>query len=213
NPHGFRYVVSIACVVVDAATNKPIGGASVSAAQVTATTAHDGSCTLRGVPAGIASVAASAVGYDSQTQLLDLPAGQHASARFALKRHRESANSLENSIAKYGTVAIYGIHFDTASARIRPESTPALDQVLALIRHNPKLRWAIAGHTDNQGGTGYNVVLSLQRAQSVVAWLEKHGIAANRLVAKGYGETRPVGDNATAAGRALNRRVEVSVVR
>lgn len=213
NPHGFRYAVSIACSVVDAATNKPIAAASVSAAQVTATTARDGTCTLRGVPAGIASVAATAVGYDSQTQLLDLPAGQHASAHFALKRHRESVNSLQNSIAKYGTVAIYGIYFDTASARIRPESTSALDQMLALIRHYPKARWVIAGHTDNQGGAAYNMNLSLARAQSVVAWLATHGVAANRLIAKGYGLTRPVGDNSTAAGRALNRRVEVSLVR
>jgi outer membrane protein OmpA-like peptidoglycan-associated protein len=213
NPHGFRYAVSIACSVVDAVTNKAIAGASVSAAQVTAATARDGTSTLRGVPAGIASVGASAVGYDTQTQLADLPAGQHASVHFALKRHRESANSMQSSIAKYGTVAIYGIHFNTASAQIRPESTSALDQMLSLIRHYAAARWIIAGHTDNQGGAVYNTNLSLARAQAVVAWLTKHGVAANRLVAKGYGLTRPVGDNSTAAGRALNRRVEVSLVR
>ncbi|MFY9718180.1 MAG: OmpA family protein [Candidatus Cybelea sp.] len=213
NPHGFRYVVSIACSVVDAGTQKPIAGASVSAAQVTATTAHDGTCSLRGVPAGVASVAAGAVGYDSQTQLLDLPAGTSAKANFALKRHRESVSSLQSSISRFGTVAIYGIHFDTASAKLRPDSTPSLNQVLQLIQHNAKAHWIIAGHTDNQGGAAYNINLSQARAQSVVAWLRTHGVAADKLVAKGYGLTRPVADNSTAAGRALNRRVEVSIVR
>ncbi|HEY1656612.1 MAG TPA: OmpA family protein [Candidatus Tumulicola sp.] len=213
NPHGFRYVVSIACSVVDAATRKPIAGASVAAAQVTETTARDGTCALRRIPAGIVSVGASAVNYDSQTQLLDLAAGERGVAHFELKRHRESVNALQSSIQRYGTVAIYGIHFDTASAKLRPESTPALDQVLALVQHYPKSRWIIAGHTDNQGGAAYNLNLSLARARSVVGWLQKHGVAASRLIAKGYGLTRPVGDNSTAAGRALNRRVEVSVVR
>jgi outer membrane protein OmpA-like peptidoglycan-associated protein len=212
NPH-FKYAVSVSCTVVDDATSKPIGGASVGAAQVTTTTAHDGTCSMRGIPAGIVSVGASAVGYDSDTQLLDLAAGDHGTADFRLKRHREAAGDLRAQIARTGTVAIYGIRFDTASARLRPDSTASLNEVFGLIVGDKTSRWTISGHTDNQGGAAYNLDLSDARAKSVVAWLIAHGVAQNRLVAAGYGSTRPVADNATVAGRTLNRRVEVGLIR
>jgi OmpA-OmpF porin, OOP family len=211
NPGPFQYAVSISCTVVDAATQKPIAKASVSAAQVTVSTAADGTCSMRGVPAGLVSVGASAVDYDSQTQLLDLAAGDHGVAHFALKRHKETVADLKAQIQQSGTVAIYGIHFDTASAKLRPDSTTSLNEILQLIKSIASSRWIIAGHTDNQGGADYNLGLSLARANSVVAWLTKHGVEANRLTAKGYGLTRPVADNATESGRALNRRVEVSL--
>ncbi len=211
NPGPFQYSVSISCTVVDAATQKPIAKASVSAAQVTVTTTADGTCSMKGVPAGLVSVGASAVDYDSQTQLLDLAAGDHGVARFELKRHKESVEDLKQQIQQSGTVAIYGIHFDTGSAKLRPDSTTSLNEILELIKSIPSSRWIIAGHTDNQGGAEYNLELSRDRANSVVGWITQHGIAGSRLTAKGYGLTRPVANNATDSGRALNRRVEVSL--
>jgi outer membrane protein OmpA-like peptidoglycan-associated protein len=71
----------------------------------------------------------------------------------------------------------------------------------------------ISGHTDNTASAEHNLDLSNRRAKSVVAALVKSGIAEARLQPKGYGLTRPVADNGTAQGRALNRRVEVSVVK
>jgi OmpA-OmpF porin, OOP family len=211
NHHGFRYVVVIHCNVVDADTQKPIKGASISAADVSATTGAEGKASLRGVPAGLVSVDASAVGYDSDVQLVDLPAGQVGTANFQLKRHKESGvEDLKRSIALNGSAAIYGIHFDTASAKLRPDSLASLETVLQLIKTSPGTRWTISGHTDNQGGADYNLGLSEARAKSVVTWLIQHGIESNRLVAKGYGLTRPVADNGTDSGRALNRRVEVT---
>ncbi len=211
NPKRWRYAVMISCNVIDAATQRPIAKATVSAAAVIASTGTNGNCMLRGVPAGLVSVNASAIGYDSAVQLLDLPAGQQAAAHFELRRHRETLADLERQIRLSGTVAIYGIHFDTASAKLRPDSLPSLKEVLQLMKSVPSSRWIVAGHTDNRGGAQYNVVLSLARARSVVVWLTKHSIPANRLTAKGYGFTRPVADNATASGRALNRRVEISL--
>jgi len=213
NPGPWRYAVTISCNVADAATHKPIAKANVSAAGVTATTGADGTCSLRGVPAGLVSVSAGAVGYDGAVQLLDLPAGQHGIANFQLKRHKESVADLKRQIQQNGTVAIYGIHFDTASAKLRPDSLPSLNQILQLVKSSPGARWTIAGHTDNQGGADYNLKLSLARAHSVVTWLTQHGVSGDVLTAKGYGLTRPLADNATESGRALNRRVEVSLVK
>ncbi|HEV3155444.1 MAG TPA: OmpA family protein [Candidatus Baltobacteraceae bacterium] len=213
NHKPWRYAVNISCNVVDAANQKPIAKADVAAADVKAVTGANGNCTLRDVPAGLVSVTAGAVGYDAATQLLDLPAGQHGQANFQLKKHKESVADLRRQIEQSGTVAIYGIRFDTASAKLRPDSLSSLNEVLGLIDGIPNSRWIIAGHTDNQGGAEYNMALSLARARSVVTWLQQHGIAGNRLTAQGYGFTRPVADNSTDAGRALNRRVEVSVVK
>jgi outer membrane protein OmpA-like peptidoglycan-associated protein len=209
NPHAFQYAVTIACTVVDADTQKAIAGATVAAAQVTETTGADGTRTLRGVPAGLVSIDASAAGYDSSVQLLDLEAGTTGHARFALKRHREGIAELQRQIARNGSVALYGIHFDTASATLRPDSRASLETVLALLNASHGSRWIIAGHTDNQGGAAYNLDLSNARAKSVVGWLTAHGIAAHRLQAQGFGMTRPVADNGSANGRALNRRVEI----
>jgi OmpA-OmpF porin, OOP family len=213
NPGPWRYAVAISCNVADAATRKPIAKANVSAAGVTATTGANGNCSLRGVPAGLVSVSADAIGYDGAVQLLDLPAGKHGTANFLLKRHKESVADLKRQIQQNGTVAIYGIHFDTASPKLRPDSLPSLNQILLLVKSSPGSRWTIAGHTDDQGGADYNLKLSLARAHSVVTWLTQHGVSGDVLTAKGYGLTRPVADNATESGRALNRRVEVSLVK
>jgi outer membrane protein OmpA-like peptidoglycan-associated protein len=213
NPHAFQYAVSIACTIVAGDTMKPIKGATCASAQVTGTTDALGAVSLRGVPAGMASVGADAVGYDGSVQLLDLAVGTPGIAHFVLKKHHEGVSDMQQQVQRNGSVAIYGIHFDTASAKLRPDSIASLESVLQLVKSEARSRWIIAGHTDNQGGAAYNLALSQARAKSVVAWLTQHGVTGNRLVAQGFGLTRPVADNATASGRALNRRVEAKLVK
>jgi outer membrane protein OmpA-like peptidoglycan-associated protein len=105
------------------------------------------------------------------------------------------------------------IHFDYDKATIKPESSPVLDSIAALIRDHPELRSIrVEGHTDNRGSAAYNRDLSRRRAASVVRALVQRGIAADRLVAEGYGFDRPVADNRTALGRAKNRRVEFTIL-
>ena len=116
---------------------------------------------------------------------------------------------MEKQIAQTGSAAVYGIHVDTDSAKLRPDSKPALDAVLELIKNHAGSRWMIAGHTDNQGNSAHNQTLSQNRAVSVIAWLKAHGVDGSRLTPQGFGAARRVADNATANGRALNRRVEI----
>ena len=78
-----------------------------------------------------------------------------------------------------------------------------------LLTENPELRLTVQGHTDNTSTPAHNQQLSAARAQAVVAALTAQGIAAARLQAAGFGQTQPLADNATAAGRARNRRVEL----
>jgi outer membrane protein OmpA-like peptidoglycan-associated protein len=82
-------------------------------------------------------------------------------------------------------------------------------QIAALLEDNPLLKLTIEGHTDNVGGAKVNKSLSEARARAVVAVLVTMGIAPTRLKAAGFGQERPVADNATAEGRAKNRRLEL----
>ncbi|MEP7236941.1 MAG: OmpA family protein, partial [Ferruginibacter sp.] len=80
-----------------------------------------------------------------------------------------------------------------------------------ILNENPTFKVQIDGHTDSQGGDDYNQKLSDERAASVKAYLMSKGIAEGRLSSAGYGESKPVADNKTAAGRAKNRRVEMTL--
>jgi len=104
---------------------------------------------------------------------------------------------------------VYGITFDFNKATIRPEAAPVLGEVLAVLTNNAALKIAIEGHTDSIGQASYNQKLSADRAEAVRAWLVAHGVAADRLGAAGFGDTKPAADNATEDGRAKNRRVEL----
>jgi OmpA-OmpF porin, OOP family len=101
--------------------------------------------------------------------------------------------------------------FDTGSASLQPQSTDQLNNTAAILKAYPAVHLTIGGYTDNTGNAAQNLKLSQDRANSVVAQLETMGIARNRLVAKGYGDQHPVGDNSTEEGRALNRRISMLV--
>lgn len=105
-----------------------------------------------------------------------------------------------------------GVQFDSNSANIKPVSIPVLDKNVELLRQNPELRVVIEAHTDSMGSEDYNSKLSLKRAEAIYNYFTSQGISANRMKAVGLGETRPIADNSTAEGRALNRRVEIQIL-
>jgi OOP family OmpA-OmpF porin len=105
------------------------------------------------------------------------------------------------------------IQFETNKAQIKPESGPLLEEITRVIQQNAQIRrLSIEGHTDSTGGDKLNQALSEQRASAVRAYLVEHGVAADRLSSRGWGETRAIGDNSTATGREANRRVEFVIV-
>ncbi|HYK91306.1 MAG TPA: OmpA family protein [Acidobacteriota bacterium] len=127
---------------------------------------------------------------------------------FTAFRLAEGGKDFKSMLAGSGRIVTHGILFDTGSDVLKPESGPELRNILQLLQGDPKLRFAIEGHTDNQGGPNINGPLSERRAAAVKTWLVQQGIDASRLTSKGFGDSKPIDTNATAEGRANNRRVE-----
>lgn len=103
------------------------------------------------------------------------------------------------------------ISFDTGSAVIKPTLAPVLDRFARTLNDYPGTSIAIVGHTDNTGNDAVNDPLSVNRAASTRQYLAAQGVEASRMSIDGHGSRDPIADNSTAAGRAMNRRVEIYV--
>lgn len=118
--------------------------------------------------------------------------------------------ALAGDITRSGHAAVYGILFDHDSYVIKAESAPTLQAIAELLLAESSLNLFLVGHTDMTGSIDYNMELSANRAQAVVdALVERFGISADRLTAKGVGPLCPVSTNRTEEGRRLNRRVDL----
>ena len=162
------------------------------------------------LPLGTVSLRAQASGF--------LPGKAQATVR-----PRENARVLVslNKMPKIRNVRVVGkqnrvnrkIHFELNSATLKGDSFQLLAQLAAVITQNPNLRKIeVQGHTDNTGTRDSNQKLSNDRANAVRRWLVENGVASDRLVAKGYGQSRPLAPNVTPANRARNRRVQFVIV-
>lgn len=106
-------------------------------------------------------------------------------------------------------IVLRGVNFDFDKATLRPDGKPVLDEAARILKENPEITVQVRGYTDSIGSEGYNLQLSVRRAETVKNYLVSKGIAASRLQVKGFGEADPVASNDTADGRAQNRRVEL----
>ncbi len=104
------------------------------------------------------------------------------------------------------------ITFDVNRADVKPQFRPILDRLAQSLGQYPETVIQVEGHTDSTGAASYNQTLSENRAASVSSYLVQRGVDNQRLHAVGFGETRPIADNSTVAGRAQNRRVEILIV-
>jgi len=108
-------------------------------------------------------------------------------------------------------IALEGVFFETNSAELTAASSATLNRAVKTLQKRADIKVEVAAHTDSRGRAAYNLDLSNRRAASVMGYLIAHGVSEERLSSKGYGETSPIADNANAAGRAKNRRVELRI--
>lgn len=131
------------------------------------------------------------------------------------KELREQAIDFNKATAanfkKGERIELKNVQFDSGSARLRASSAADLDKLVKILNDNKAIKIEVGGHTDATGSLSLNNTLSGNRARSVLQYLVKKGIPANRVSSKGYGPSQAVADNATAEGRQKNRRVEITI--
>jgi outer membrane protein OmpA-like peptidoglycan-associated protein len=138
-----------------------------------------------------------------------VPYGSTGKYRLSTRPAVQAAD-MAAALKNKGLVDLYGVYFDVDQTSIKPASATTLAEVGALLKGDNTLHLEVSGHTDNSGAKAHNLELSQGRAEAVVAWLiGQYGVDPTRLVAKGYGDTRPVVPNDTPDDMAKNRRVEL----
>ena len=157
--------------------------------------------TAKVVGAGIGALAGGAVGAYMDKQEADL--------------RRQTAGTGVDVVRQGDDLILRmpsGITFPVNSYSIQPQFQTTLDQVAQTLASYNQTYIDVLGHASSDGPDDYNMTLSQQRAQSVADYLAMRGVARARMGVRGYGETQPIADNATEAGRVANRRVEIKVV-
>lgn len=148
--------------------------------------------------------AVSSPGYFFHSEKIDLT---------NLKQFREvNQDIFLEPIVVGAHIVLNNMFFETRSYKLLKDSKHELNRIITIMKENPTMKVEISGHTDNVGTARYNMVLSRRRAESVVAYLTENGVEAERLVAKGYGFTKPKERNIDERSRRLNRRVEIQVL-
>ena len=136
-------------------------------------------------------------------------AGAEGKNRFIKNiRIAEGGVKLYDKLMQDGKIVTSGIRFDVNKASIKPESMGIINSIFQLMKEHPEINLCVEGHTDSDGDDVSNQTLSEKRSQAVVYELTRMGIETGRFTSKGWGESKPVGPNNTAEGKAANRRVE-----
>lgn len=166
-----------------------------------------------GIGALVGGLSGAAIGryMDNQEQAMRQAIANSEAA--TMRREQEIAQGARKENVQVLTVSFKSDYlFATNSATILPGAQPELQRVSDVLRQYPETTIQVSGHTDNQGSEVYNQQLSERRAQAVRDAIVGMGVDPARITVIGYGESRPIASNDTAAGRTQNRRVEVRIV-
>jgi len=189
--------------------DQPIGGAQIQFFNTTKNVTIEGVADASGhfvieLPAGLYNIRLKCMGKTKDYSAIEIP---------TLKANEVYNNvSIQIQYAEETSFTLSDLHFETAKSTILPNSYKELDELVNYLKLKPHLKIEIAGHTDSEGADDQNLVLSQARADAVKKYLVSKGIGADRMVAKGYGESKPIAENESVNGRALNRRTEILVI-
>ena len=209
----------IAGTVVDCKTNEVLAGAEVVVKDAANNTVFNGTTTTSGSfnfsmeDFAALQISGTMKGYTPNSTNTNAPADEAA----------EGTNLPAlclNKIPEVGTVEVLdNVYFAFNKAMVLEESFDALNKLAQMLKDNPTVSVEISGHTDSKGDDKYNQKLSEARAKSVVEYLVSQGIEKSRLIAVGYGESKPVAQNSSSdgtdnpEGREKNRRTEFKVIK
>lgn len=201
--------IASANVLVTDFSEAPIAGAQIlffdTKNNVTITGVSDGNGKFMvDLPAGEYNIRLKSVGKSKDYSAIQIPElgpnEVYNNFDIIIQYEEESSFTLSN------------LHFETSKSVIKPNSFNELDELVNYLKLKTELKIEIGGHTDNQGSDVSNLSLSESRAKAVKEYLVKKGVSASRIVARGYGEAKPIAENETENGRALNRRTEIQII-
>jgi outer membrane protein OmpA-like peptidoglycan-associated protein len=201
--------------VRDAETSQPVSGVKIELTDpshkvLSLTSDPSGGFKFENVTPGAVEMRVSADGYLTLVTPADVKVRQESTVDLMLRPMPKKPNV---EIGAKEVTIKQQINFALDSAVILPESFGLLTEIADALIRNPRLkRIEVQGHTDNSGTAEHNKILSEQRAEAVRAWLVQHGVSADRLVSRGYGQEKPLAPNVTAANRARNRRVQFIIL-
>jgi outer membrane protein OmpA-like peptidoglycan-associated protein len=200
--------------VRDIESQGPVANASLvilsNGKELRASSDGEGAFKIENVPPGAISITVDASGYLALVQTATVKIRQDNNVDLSVLK--KPKNPLVQVTDKEITIK-QQIQFALDSAVILPESTGLMTEIADVVIHNPRItRLEVQGHTDNTGTPDHNKILSEQRANAVRDWLTAHGVSPDRLVARGYGQDKPLVPNVTPAMKAKNRRVQFIIV-
>jgi outer membrane protein OmpA-like peptidoglycan-associated protein len=210
-------VGAVVGTVRDAETGEVIPGAVVrlkdsAGKEITATADGNGAVSFRDLPPGAVTLRSEAAGFMNHLNEAEVRAMDEVKVALAMNK-RPAARAAQVKVLGNEIKISRQVHFETDSAKILGDSNTLLEEIADVLQQNQKIKKVeIQGHTDSTGGRERNQALSDQRANSVRTWLIQAGVDPNRLVAKGYGQDKPLVPNVTPANRAKNRRVQFIIV-
>lgn len=140
------------------------------------------------------------------------PLERNDSEEFAVEEVLDAEPSEELEVVDENTFRLNNVYFPTGKADILEDSYPELNKVIEMMKENPEMKIRVDGHTDNQGDSRLNLILSMDRAKNVRDFLVAGGMEESRITFKGWGDTKPVEANASEESRKKNRRVEIVIL-
>ena len=172
---------------------------------------NDGTFSIQLEAAGDFTVSGKKAGYISNIEKVSTR-GLIRSTTLYVKLELEIEEARPDKV-----ITLTNIYYDSGSSRIRPDASSDLGKLIKFLLDNPDFTIEIASHSDSRGSDASNLVLSQARAQEVVNYMQKNGINKNRIIPKGYGETRLINGcsnsvNCTDAQHEQNRRTEFKVI-
>lgn len=190
-----------ACVYSDGTANRPATGALIGGATGAVIGKAVGGNDRSAIVGGVAgAVIGGAIGENMARQERELN-----------QRLAGTGASITNTGSQLYVILPEGVTFATGSAVVDPGFLPALRNIARSLREHPYSTIRVVGHTDTVGGADYNRMLSRERAMAVAQILVRYGVPSDRITYSGRGYAEPIASNASAAGRAMNRRVEIII--
>ena len=214
NLRKFQYNGNVRGLVIDEDNNTGIDNATIRISGFGETRSQNGgNFTLNEIPAGLAVVTGEAPGYASSAVTVDVIAGE-TSEELLIKLKRSKTVEFTGKTFREGeSMVMKNIQFAQGSSLLDATAKAELDLISDFLKQNPVVEIELSGHTSSEGSAESNRVLSLRRVQSCKTYLAGKGVDEGRITNVGYGPDKPVANNDSEAGRALNRRVEMRITK